>query len=148
MEKTYNIFDRPEHEEQCAVFTWAKIYENLYPDLKYMFAIPNGGMRPKTTATKQGETVIYSIEAAKLKKEGVKPGVPDVMFPSPRGAYHGLFIEMKRRQGGVIRKSQKQWLRGLAKQGYYSVACEGSTAAIRVLERYLSLMENERILDW
>lgn len=47
------------------------------------YAIPNGGKRDKR-------------EAANLKAEGVKPGVPDTHLPVPRGDYASLYIEFKR----------------------------------------------------
>jgi hypothetical protein len=66
--------------EQTALFSWATWQEQLYPDLKWMYHVPNGGHRNKATA-------------ARLKAAGVKAGVPDVVLPAPKGIYHGLYIE-------------------------------------------------------
>jgi len=43
----------------------------------------------------------FSPTAQKLKKEGVKRGIPDIFLPCARGGSHGLFIEMKARDGKV-----------------------------------------------
>ena len=58
-----------------------------YCDFKKIpvFHIPNGGYRNKA-------------EAAHLKAQGVRPGVPDLCVPVARHGYHGLYIEMKRRR--------------------------------------------------
>jgi Zn ribbon nucleic-acid-binding protein len=72
-----------EHSQQVALFMWAQDNVQWYPCLRWMFAIPNGGLRDRVTA---------SI----LKAEGVKRGVADIYLPFAVGNYHGLFIEMKR----------------------------------------------------
>ena len=63
-----------EHIEQALLFKWATFSSGKYPELEYMFAIPNGGYRHYRTA-------------ADLKSEGVKSGVPDIMLPVARGGY-------------------------------------------------------------
>lgn len=71
-----------EHDEQAGFFEWAAYSRGKYPELDFMFAIPNGGLRHVTVAQK-------------LKAEGVRPGVPDTFLPVARGGYHGLWIEFK-----------------------------------------------------
>jgi hypothetical protein len=73
-----------EGAEQTALFCWAALPEQRqrYPELRWMFHIPNGGTRDKR-------------EAGQFKAQGVKPGVPDVFLPVKRGGYAGLWIEMK-----------------------------------------------------
>lgn len=71
-----------EHEHQAALFKWAEAMQEQYPELMLLFAVPNGGFRHISTARK-------------LKKEGVKAGVPDVWLPVPRKDYSGLIIEFK-----------------------------------------------------
>ena len=70
-----------EDDEQETLFEWAEIQAAKYPVLELMYHTPNGGKRDITTAKK-------------LKRRGVKPGVPDVCLPVARGNYHGLYIEM------------------------------------------------------
>jgi len=74
--------DHSEHDLQKAIFKWARIYEAKYPDLRWMYAVPNGGHRNKATA-------------ARLKAEGVKRGVADIHLPIQRGGFCGLWAECK-----------------------------------------------------
>jgi uncharacterized protein YcgL (UPF0745 family) len=136
---------RTEHEEQCAVFEWAGLMSNQFPELELMFAVPNGGVRPHkfSGSSKKGDR--YSVEGRKLKKEGVKKGVPDIFLPVPKGVYHGLFIEMKRRRGFSVKADQEAWLKNLAHQGYFVVVCKGSDAALKVLRGYLALQKHESL---
>ncbi len=71
-----------EHSQQVSLFIWASYNFNKYPQLKFMFAIPNGGLRDVRTASS-------------LKAEGVKAGVLDIFLPWPNSKWSGLFIEMK-----------------------------------------------------
>lgn len=89
-----------EHQEQCMLFAWAA----YRPVLALLHAIPNGGKRDIRTD-------------AMLKAEGVKPGVPDIFLPIARGPYHGMYIELKRRKGGVLSKEQEAWIRALDGRG-------------------------------
>lgn len=108
------------------LFRWAE----YRPDLKLMHAIPNGGKRDIQTA-------------ARLKAEGVKPGVPDIFLPVARGGKHGLYIELKRRKGGTVSAAQEAWIRALALQGYQCAVCHGWEAAKDEIERYMGGMTND-----
>ena len=68
----------PESEEQICLFQWAQYQSGRYPELELMYHIPNGGSRNK-------------YEAANLKLQGVKAGVPDICLPVARGKFHGLY---------------------------------------------------------
>jgi len=93
------------------------------------FAIPNGGKRdPK--------------EAARLKKEGVLAGVPDVFVAAPRGIWHGLFVEMKRQTGGRLSESQKSIKAELEAQGYKVVVAKGAEEAYN---SFISYMETDYV---
>ena len=113
-----------EHQEQCALFEWAAWQEGIWPELRLLHAIPNGGKRDIRTA-------------AMLKAEGVKPGVPDVCLPVPRGDKHGLYIEMKRRKGGTVSAEQLKWLDELMRQGYECHVCRGCEEARQRIMEYL-----------
>lgn len=115
-----------EAEEQIALFQWAEFAKAQYPELALLFHVPNGGSRNR-------------IEAARLKGQGVKPGVPDICLPVPRGRYHGLYIELKRQRGGKISSLQKIWLTALAGQGYKCLVCFGADEAEREITNYLRL---------
>ena len=116
---------RSEDTEQILVMQWAGINERRYPELKWLYHIPNGGSRNRA-------------EAVKLKQMGVKAGVSDLQMPSGKGVYSGLCIEMKY-EDGTVQKSQKEFLRDMAAAGKYACVCYGAEEAIKTLEEYLSL---------
>lgn len=101
-----------EHSQQVALFAWAAQNADKIPELRLLFAIPNGGKRDKVTA-------------ARLKAEGVRAGVPDIFWPVARNAeitarmvtWRGLFIEMKAVDGRVS-DEQDKWIADLEAQGY------------------------------
>lgn len=113
-----------EASEQEALFAWAEYQKGKHPELELMYHIPNGGSRNK-------------IEAARLKAQGVKPGVPDICLPVPRGKYHGLYIELKRVKGGRISSDQTVWLERLMQQGYAVAICLGWDDARNIIIKYL-----------
>jgi hypothetical protein len=115
-----------EHAHQSALFCWAALKETQtkYPELEFMFAIPNGGERNK-------------IVAGQLKAEGVKAGVWDIFLPVSRHGFHGLFIEMKRKPNDVSQE-QKQFGCFCVSQNYDTAVAWDWTEAKRTLERYLS----------
>ena len=114
----------PEHQEQVALFAWADLHMVKYPALVNMFAIPNGGKRSK-------------IAGAMLKREGVKAGVPDIMVAYPCNGYHGLFIEMKRRDGGNVSTAQVDWIKRLNDAGYMAKVAYGAKEAQEIIIGYL-----------
>lgn len=103
---------------------WAEFNTHRFPQLKMLFAIPNGGKR-------------NVITAANMKREGVKPGVPDLFLAFPSNGYHGLFIEMKKRKGGKVSDSQREWIRNLTACGYMAEVCEGWEKAVEIITKYL-----------
>jgi hypothetical protein len=116
-----------EHEEQCALFAWAAANEAQAPELACMFAVPNGGYRPMTTA-------------AALKAEGVKSGVPDCCLPVARGRFHSLWLEIKRaNHSNHATPEQKEWIDRLRSAGHMAVVCYGADEAIKTITHYLSL---------
>lgn len=110
---------RSEADEQSCLFQWAA----YYPELEYMYAVPNGGSR-------------HPAEAANLKRQGVKAGVPDVCLPLARGGYHGLYIEMKVGRNKPSEK-QKEWLEYLKGAGYATAVCYGFEEAQEVILSYI-----------
>lgn len=115
----------PEAHEQAALFRMIEdIGARYYPELKLLYHIPNGGKR-------------NAVEAAHLKQQGVKSGVPDLCLPVARGGYHGLYIEMKVGDNKPT-ENQARWLRDLEKQGYATMVCYGYKQAAEVLVRYLT----------
>ena len=119
-----------EELEQIAVFDWAKVMEGRIPELKWLYHIPNGGLRSKATA-------------ARLKAAGVKSGVPDLCFPVPRGNFHGLYIELKYGKNKTTLQ-QEEWLAYLGDAGYLTAVCYGAEEAIGWIEAYLKLVTPEK----
>ncbi len=114
-----------EHEEQVVFIQWCQLQEKKYPELKLMFAIPNGGQRAVTTARK-------------LKREGVKAGVPDLHLPVAKGGYHSLFIEMKVGKNRAT-AHQLKMMELLKEAGNHCVICYGAKEAIEATQSYLML---------
>lgn len=121
-----------EDVEQAHLFQWAVWAEAEFPELKWMHHIPNGGKRSKS-------------EAGRFRGMGVKAGVPDIFLPVRmmrydfgKGlSYGGLYIELKRAEGGRVTKEQDAWILGLREQGYACEVCHGWEAARAVIEAYL-----------
>ena len=113
-----------ENAEQAALFQWAEVASGRYPELKLLHAIANGGKRDGRTA-------------AVLQRTGVKPGVPDICLPVPKGGYGALYIELKRQQGGAVSANQRMWINRLNANGNKAVVCKGWIAAKNEIEKYL-----------
>ena len=114
-----------EHNEQVNLIKWWGLVCHQYNlDEKLLFAIPNGGQR-------------NIITAKKLKNEGVRAGIPDLFLAVARGGFHGLFIEMKKADGGRLSKDQKSVSESLTAQGFAWALCHGWEDAKKCIERYL-----------
>lgn len=125
-----------EHAEQSAVFQWAALNINRYPQLKWLHAIPNGFFSS-------------AAQKAKMKAEGLKSGVPDICLPYPtyngewQTGYHGLMIEMKIQKyrnhaNGGCSDEQLEWTDYLRSAGYRVEVCYSWQEAVKVIEEYLS----------
>ena len=112
-----------EHHEQCAVVDYCTALSGRTPELALLYAIPNGGQRHIATARK-------------LKAEGVRPGVPDLHLPIPRGEYAGLWIEMKAGKNKPT-SNQVWWHERLQAHGHKVVVAYGAGQAIEAIEQYL-----------
>ena len=120
-----------ESQEQSSVIRWAWQRSATIPELRNLVSIPNGSRRDAATA-------------AKLVREGLRAGFPDMALFIPRGGYGALFIEMKRRHNAVVRPNQAEWHERLRNSGYAVAVCYGSQEAIQAIEVYLSLETIER----
>lgn len=112
-----------EHSEQAALIEMCFVHEVQYPELRLLFAVPNGGARD-------------AITGARLKREGVKAGVPDLCLPIARGAHNVLFLEMKI---GKNKPSpvQEHWIDALTDAGARVVVCYSADEAFSELIDYL-----------
>jgi len=91
-----------EHLEQVSAVNW---FESTYPGV-LIFAIPNGGER-------------HPAVAEKMRREGVRRGIPDLMIPAWR-----TFVEMKA-QKGRLSEHQKDRIAYLSSVGYRCLVCCG-----------------------
>lgn len=113
-----------EHAHQTALFCWIASQIPIYPEARWIYAIPNGGKRD-------------AITAARLKAEGVKSGVSDVCLPFARQGYHGFYIEMKKPKGKESAE-QKEFGAFLAQQGYLYTMCDSWDKARDAVQWYLT----------
>lgn len=104
-----------EDAHQMALFAWAATARRDFPQLAWLHAIPNGGLRSARTG-------------AKMKATGARKGVWDVHLPVPRwrapsSVVTGLYIEMKKPGKGRLTDEQKDYRKHLDFYGYQSVVC-------------------------
>lgn len=118
---------RSEATEQERVVRWAAFYEKDCDKLALLFHVPNGGSRNQ-------------LEAANLKRQGVKAGVPDLCLPVPMGEKHGLYVEMKWKNNKTTEK-QDWWLEKLKQQGYETAVCYSADEAMDTIAKYLGIEE-------
>lgn len=130
-----------EHQVQAEVI--AKVDGELvhkYPELRWLFAVPNGGDR-------------NLFVAKKMKAEGVRRGVCDLWLPVRRAGYVGWVREMKaeaeRADGaGVERRrptpDQEDWLMHLESEGWDTGICYTAAETLRELVMYLDQPKGEK----
>ena len=108
-----------EDDEQTVVIQYCELNHIV------VVHIPNEGKRSQA----------YGVRMQRL---GMRKGFPYLFFPTPRGVYHGLFIEMKRDKKSRITAEQKGWLSYLSLQGYRAVVCYGASEAITEINKYFN----------
>lgn len=126
-----------EDGHQSVLFQWANLATAKHPELRWLYAIPNGGLRSKATA-------------GRLKAQGVKAGYPDIGLDVARHGFHGLRIELKvpevkaipgatkRKPPGRTSPEQDAWLEQLRTQGYRAEVAYGWVQAMAIIQEYLS----------
>lgn len=113
---------RKESDIQSEFFEKIKLFFPKIPD-KLCFAIPNGGSR-------------NPIEAANLKRQGVKAGVSDVIILIPKKGFASLCIEFKTATGKQS-EEQKEFQRQVEACGSKYVIVRSVAEAIETLKEYL-----------
>lgn len=115
-----------EHDHQVSLFDWRDhIGVREFPELKWMFAIPNGGHRKPSVAKR-------------LKREGVKAGVLDVFIPIPKGGYAGMWVEMKFGRNKLTTE-QAAFLEQMKLSGYYCAVAYVVDDAVREVRKYMQM---------
>ncbi len=118
---------RSESSEQAAVIQWRDYAVGQCPELAWLFSSLNGAP-------------LHPAQAARMKREGMTRGVPDLCLPVARRGYHCLWIEMKR-AGGRVRKEQAAFLDFVAGQGHLGTVCVGADDAIETIKWYMGMEE-------
>jgi hypothetical protein len=121
----------PEHQIQAELIRAARGTLLLeHPCLADLHAIPNGGKRGKAVA-------------AKMKREGVLRGVPDLFLPAGMiggcglRMYHGLYLETKA-PGGTLTREQREFMQRAADRGYACATYRSADEGIALLLLYLT----------
>ena len=108
-----------------------KWFKCQYRELDTLFfAVPNGGYRHIATATR-------------MKKEGVKSGVADLILLVARNGYHSLCIEMKFDKG-VQTESQKKFQVAAESEGNLYVVCRNLDEFMNTIKNYLNEQRGDR----
>lgn len=111
-----------EDDLQRICISWFKW---VYPEYALrVFHPANGGFR-------------NVIEATKLKKMGVLPGVCDIIITIPKGRYHGMFAELKVGDN-TLSENQEAFIMAHEKD-YYCVVCWTEQEFKDEVRKYLNL---------
>lgn len=107
-----------------------------YCDIKKIpiFSIPNA---QRLSFLDRKKAVIAMV---KLKKTGLKAGVPDLFIPMVKNGYSGMFLELKTTKGRLTSR-QKEWLGILSENGYYAICCYSLDEAITQINQYLEKLK-------
>ena len=116
--------NKSESSQQKALFCWAALNIKQYPELKWLTAIPSGGNRD-------------AITGARMKAEGLKRGIPDILLAVRKNAWASLWIELKVASGGKVSPEQTEWIAHLLSQGYCAIVCKGYEEARDTIIKYL-----------
>lgn len=113
-----------EEQEHLCLMDWI----NLHPLLREItIHIPNEGKRS------------FYI-GKKLVKMGLRAGVSDLFIPYPNNGYHGLWLEVKCKNGHLT-FAQIEWLSKMRKLGYAAETGFGFEACRAIIEDYMGRKE-------
>ncbi len=115
-----------ESQIQCRIMDWWRVMHRQFgvPDERLLMAFPLAGARTPRNG-------------ARMKREGLRAGTPDMFLAVGRGSHHGLWIELKK-ETGVASPEQKAALIALRSQGYEAYLCIGYGQAIAAITDYLT----------
>jgi len=133
---------KEEEQNQVAFFDWAELAKQAIPELASLFHVPNGKASPsKFRIGRDGKKVWFSLEGQRMKRMGLKRGVPDVWLPCPRvykdAGRAGIVIEFKSPEGDTD-KEQKKFLDFLCDEGWVVVVARDWTYARDIVVEYLT----------
>lgn len=116
-------------QENVVAFAWSQ--RHIYPALRWLYSVPNGDRRDRFTMLN-------------LLKEGLKPGVSDLVLPLPMNGFHGLYMEMKSSRNTRLKKNQGatdeqiEFMNWVASQHYCVCVAIGAEPAKQMLIWYCS----------
>ena len=137
--KRFPIQCPTERQEQDAVIKWAKM----------MVAT---GQEPRLKLLRCGfEGIRLNMgQRMMLKRQSISTGWPDIFLAVPMMHFGlrntcrdhmGLYIELKRRKGGVVSQEQRDLCVLLMEQGYEVCFCKGADEAIETIKQYLGMTD-------
>lgn len=126
-----------EHEEQVKVIEWIETQNELAKLMKSKNLSP-----VLFSAIANGHYQQSQKQINKLAAEGMRSGVPDLLFIVPPERSKSairlmIWIEMKRRQGASVSASQHEWIDAIDAMDGGNIGafiCYGSDEAIGVLK--------------
>lgn len=104
-------------------------FRQSYPELEpFLIHNANGGSRKNR------------FEGWRLKAQGVRKGVSDLLLTLMRGGYGGLWIEFKASPPHTARVTDEQieWCVLMREQGYAACVAVGTRQAMEIIELYLA----------
>lgn len=116
MNKDFTPYNGSEARLQVAVARFLDYLGVLW------FHSPNGGSRHK-------------IEAANLRRQGVKSGVPDVLIIEKRNGFDGFAIELKAKKNKPS-ANQIKWLEELEKRNFKTLVSNSFDEVVFEVEKY------------
>lgn len=135
-----------EDVEQAAFVDWAQYVKIDLDDggapvklWELVIAIPNGSYLGGTPGQR-------AFQIARLKRCGFKIGVSDLLITLPRGSWHGLWVEMKKRRGdfrgpaeaqAAVSREQRAFGALQQRLGYRHVVAYGFEQARQIASAYI-----------
>lgn len=128
--KLKHLIPSEDYECQC-LMRWASFQRwKTYRLSDVLIMIPNG-------AYLGGDAKQRAITMGKMKRTGFKAGVFDYLLPIPTDVAPGLWLEMKRRQLGVISLEQSQFRQLMLELGWATAIAKGWEEAKEAITNYL-----------
>lgn len=120
-----------EDDHQAALFCWAAQQAQSNSRLHNLYSVPNGGKRDKSVARR-------------MKRTGLRAGVPDVKLACTNTIFSGLYIELKlekykNRKNGGCSDEQLRWHERLRNENYSVKVCYGWLDAANAICEYLAI---------